>query len=338
MKNITLSIVVPTFNRAHLLNFLLQAIARDLSSWPEDVELIVVDNASTDDTGEVVGAFVKKGIPVKLVKNPVNVGMDRNLAACFGLATGKYFWQIGDDDIPFEGVVNYVLTICRTRYFGILHIGCAGFADGNQANILSSHIPDEVGVLTLNSKAMFRSVNVFLTFISANIVNRKAVLDCIPGFDHESEINTWLPQMAWMFGALRVCDIHLHISQPLFGALSGNTGGYRLVEVFGNNLAKITERHMADTLPNARRIMSNAALTRVIVTEIWAARRSGVRTNKFADENLKEALRCLYGDRPYFQLVISPILFSENLLFARVLFHLLHQFNRINQKLDYALL
>ena len=51
---VAISVVIPTRNRAHLLPDCLASLAAQVVSVP--FEVIVVDNASTDDTGAVVTA------------------------------------------------------------------------------------------------------------------------------------------------------------------------------------------------------------------------------------------------------------------------------------------
>ena len=333
-----LSIVIPTYNRAPLLKLLLNSIVRDLPDWPEDVELVVSDNASTDGTRGVVAEVAARGTPIRLVSNAENVGMDRNLAACFGLASGRYFWQIGDDDILFEGALTRVLAICRGPDFGILHLASEGFHEGDQARIFAIRAPAAPTVLKLDRTSLFRSINVFLTFISANVVNRAAVLKRFPGFDHTADLNTYLPQLAWIYAAVEASDKHLHIPAPLFGALTGNTGGYRLVEVFGVNLARITGRRLGAAIPRAESIMLNAALTRVIGNEIGALRKGGRQLNRFADEDTVAAMCRCFGKRFYFRALVGPMAFSSSRLGAAGLFLLLRFFNRVNRRLGYRLL
>lgn len=337
MSTPALSIVIPSFNRAHLLRILLQVMERDLSPWPNDVEVMVVDNASTDGTREMVLEFVGRGLPVQLVSNAQNIGMDRNLASCFSLARGKYLWQLGDDDLPLQGAVQQILTICRTQEFGILHMGCSSFVDGAQGEIFARAMAQNPTVRILDSRAMFRMANVFLTFISANIINRQAVLRHIPDFDGKAELGTWLPQLAWILGALRVADTHLLIRQPMFGALTGNTGGYRLVEVFGRNLANITERQLASSIPHARRIMCNASLICVIAGELWALRNRSAQFNAFSEEDLFASLRAVFGANLYFRLLVLPMLTSPRPV-GMVFHFLLRVLNRLNRQVGYRLL
>ncbi|WP_333693851.1 glycosyltransferase, partial [Phaeobacter italicus] len=57
MADIKLSICIPTFNRASYLRTLLASLAEDLHQLPWPVEVIVSDNASPDETAEVVAAM-----------------------------------------------------------------------------------------------------------------------------------------------------------------------------------------------------------------------------------------------------------------------------------------
>src|SRR5690606_9818491 len=63
-----------------------------------DLELIVVDNASTDATGEIARRYAAADPRVRYHRNPENVGAARNFALALELARGRYFkWAAYDD-------------------------------------------------------------------------------------------------------------------------------------------------------------------------------------------------------------------------------------------------
>lgn len=331
-----LAVTIPTYNRGGLLGVLLDSIARDFATWPDDLEVIVLDNASTDDTLEQVRRRIERGLPVRLITNQTNIGMDGNLAACFDATRAKYLWQIGDDEVLHQGACRYVLEFARQHDFGLLHLECVGFSNGQQPEQFARAIPNSVQARPLTSAEMFRQANINLTFISANVINRHAVRAAVPDFDPKVEMNTFLPQLAWIYGALRASTRHYHVRTPLFGALGGNTSGYRLVEVFGVNLQAITQRQLGAMLPRARRVMANAVLTRLLPGELAAlSRATATGGNRFEAEDLGRALDQAFGCSFYLRWCTKPLL-SPSARWRRLAFFGVRAFNKINRALNYV--
>ena len=88
------TIAIPTFNRSRYID---KAIESVLEQTYQDFELLVIDNASTDNTEDVVHSFVDKRI--RYVKNEKNIGIIGNWNKCVQLSSGKYLTILGDDDI-----------------------------------------------------------------------------------------------------------------------------------------------------------------------------------------------------------------------------------------------
>jgi abequosyltransferase len=108
-----LTVSIPTFNRAALLDEQLAWFSRAVTGREHVVELIVSDNASTDETPEVMarwaGAFASRGIPARFGRNGDNVGAIRNIASCIQRARGSHVWVVGDDDRVDDGALAFVL-------------------------------------------------------------------------------------------------------------------------------------------------------------------------------------------------------------------------------------
>jgi glycosyltransferase involved in cell wall biosynthesis len=93
-----LSFTIPTCNRAKYLDQLLGALLKQLHGESR-VELIVSDNASTDNTPAVVEAYRQQGLPIRYLRNQANHGPDFNILQCYEQAAGRYVWIFGDDDL-----------------------------------------------------------------------------------------------------------------------------------------------------------------------------------------------------------------------------------------------
>jgi glycosyltransferase involved in cell wall biosynthesis len=87
------SVGIPTFNRAH---YLPDAMASVLAQTYADIELIVSDNASTDDTVHVLERIRDPRIRVQ--RNEANLGLVANFNRCLELARGEYVVILGSDD------------------------------------------------------------------------------------------------------------------------------------------------------------------------------------------------------------------------------------------------
>ena len=103
-----LTIAVTTYNRAAWLSLSLPLLLERTGPYQDVVEVVVCDNASTDDTREVVSGFARHP-QLRYYRNQVNVGMLGNLGVSGGHARGRYVWLIGDDDLMIEGAIERVL-------------------------------------------------------------------------------------------------------------------------------------------------------------------------------------------------------------------------------------
>ena len=108
-----LSICIPTYNRARLLESALYALAPQVKRIGEAVELIVSDNFSPDDTATVVDNAQMWG-PIRYHRNDENLGAARNiLILCHELARGEFAWVLGDDDLVRPDGVSRVLEVLQ---------------------------------------------------------------------------------------------------------------------------------------------------------------------------------------------------------------------------------
>lgn len=106
----TLSICIPTFNRAELLASALGSLAPQVGELGGEVELVVSDNCSADHTREVVERARRQCPALRYHRNEENVGGVRNvLGLVRNLAVGEFCWLMGDDELVRDGGVRKVL-------------------------------------------------------------------------------------------------------------------------------------------------------------------------------------------------------------------------------------
>jgi glycosyltransferase involved in cell wall biosynthesis len=96
MDNPLVSILIPTYNRKDLV---LESLESAVNQTYKNIEVIVVDNNSTDGTFEVLKKFAALHSNVKVYKNEENIGPVRNWQRCLDYATGEYVKILWSDDL-----------------------------------------------------------------------------------------------------------------------------------------------------------------------------------------------------------------------------------------------
>ncbi len=118
LKDSTLVTVgIPTYNRA---DWLRESIRSVLSQDLADFRLVISDNASTDDTSEVVRSFGDDR--VEYVRARRNVGRIGNVNRLIDLAQTKYLVLLPDDDILYpDHLSSTVALLERSATTGLVH-------------------------------------------------------------------------------------------------------------------------------------------------------------------------------------------------------------------------
>jgi glycosyltransferase involved in cell wall biosynthesis len=93
-KEPLVSVCIPTYNAENTVVSTVQSI---LKQTYQNLEIVLVDNASTDDTLAILSQFNDHRI--KIYKNSKNIGAEKNWSRCIELASGKYIAIFHADDL-----------------------------------------------------------------------------------------------------------------------------------------------------------------------------------------------------------------------------------------------
>jgi glycosyltransferase involved in cell wall biosynthesis len=98
-----LTVAALTYNRSQMLRQTLDSIlAQDFP----DFQVIVLDNASTDDTSQVVQSYVERDARVRHERNVNNIGIMRNWNRAFAMNRSPFICVFHDDDIMLPGFLS----------------------------------------------------------------------------------------------------------------------------------------------------------------------------------------------------------------------------------------
>ena len=141
-ENIKLSIAIPTYNGAKYIREALDSIIAQLDDIDEEPEIVISDNASTDETPEVIREYQKKYPFIKYFRNEKNMGLDRNLDLIFKRAKGEYVWLLSDDDTLKEKSIPIFLDkLNKYKNPSVLFLNYSE-CDVNMNERLQRHRPD----------------------------------------------------------------------------------------------------------------------------------------------------------------------------------------------------
>lgn len=130
------SIIIPTYNRSHLLGSTLNSIiAQTYGSW----ECIIVDDGSTDHTEELLTFYCNRDPRIKFVKRPSELKKGANSCRNYGFkqSKGEYIQWFDSDDLMFPTFLQDKVHVLDTKPVDFVISKAVNFQDPNPSNIIS---------------------------------------------------------------------------------------------------------------------------------------------------------------------------------------------------------
>lgn len=100
------SICIPTYNHANVVG---DALRSAMAQTYGSVEILVLDNASADNTSQMVAEVAGRDARVRYIRNESNLGMVGNFSACISAARGKYIKFLCADDLLTPDCVSMMV-------------------------------------------------------------------------------------------------------------------------------------------------------------------------------------------------------------------------------------
>lgn len=189
------SICIPTYNNARFLRECLDSIVNQTYT---NKEIIVSDNASTDEIEKIAKEYVKK-YKVKYYKNEKNIGAEANFNRCIELAKGEFIAIYHSDDLYMPDMVQKQVQVFQDN----LSIG-AVFTMANHINDCGKLIGEDKLPVELKYKSCFYFPEIFLSVLENGnflvcpsvIVKGKIYKELVPfnkkRFKTSADLDMWL--------------------------------------------------------------------------------------------------------------------------------------------------
>ena len=169
-----ISVCIPTYNRAPLLMLAIESVLREFAH--QNSEIIVSDNASGDQTPELVQLLAQQSGNIKYYRNKTNIGLDDNVVRCIELARADYVFLFSDDDVLLPGAGACILDAIRRHSPAFVYVNHAGFLEDEDPDAVfrRGSSPDKPDVVYENGFLLIRDA--LLEHNSAMVFRRDEVI------------------------------------------------------------------------------------------------------------------------------------------------------------------
>ncbi len=165
-----LSICIATYNRAGYIGETLESI---ISQVTEEVEIVVVDGASTDSTRAVVERYADACKQIRYIRLPIKGGVDQDYCKAVEYAQGEMCWLFPDDDLLKPDAIRTVLKEAKKGYSLIVVNAQAMNKDFSKLifNKVLKMNNDEIFSAS-ELEPLFRRAILYISFIGCVVINR----------------------------------------------------------------------------------------------------------------------------------------------------------------------
>lgn len=195
-----LTICIPTYNRAYFLEEVLASLCVQFNEdILKQVNIVISDNASPDNTTEIAEKYVSKYPEnIQYFRNPENIGWIKNVIKVTDYARGKYMWLLADDDcatgFSLASIIEIIeknefdLMLCRAQFFEKLPVTVAQKANGFESFDGMKAFAEYL----YQKDVPYANLNSYFSFYSIIIVRRELFQTSAPKLSHEFE-RTYFP-------------------------------------------------------------------------------------------------------------------------------------------------
>lgn len=104
-----LSICIPTYNFGKYIDKTIQSIIKQKDFLSGDIEIIIGDGGSDDDTYEIIRPFLKRFKVIKYINFKKKSGVDKDIIKTVQFSSGKYCWLFSADDVMTSNSIKHVI-------------------------------------------------------------------------------------------------------------------------------------------------------------------------------------------------------------------------------------
>jgi len=182
-----ISVVILTYNGA---GYIKKAVESVRSQSYQNIEIVIVDDGSTDETPEIISEFSKKDSRIIILTNRTNLGFVKSLNKGVKKAQSKYIARLDDDDIWCDSkkIEKQVEFLEKDKDYVLVGGGMIKTNEKNR-EIARYLFPEK-------DKDIRKSILVENLFIHSAVLFRKDAWEKVGGYDEQfgffADMDLWL--------------------------------------------------------------------------------------------------------------------------------------------------
>ena len=314
---IKLSVCIPTYNHGALIG---EAIESIISQATDEVEIVISDNGSSDNTEQIVRKYQQQFPHLTYFRGEKNVGFDRNVLNVIDLAKGEYCWLMSSDDRAEPGALPHILSQLD-RYPGLCgaSVNQTMYTPDMRTMLTGAPVADgrlSTDYLFSDADTCFSLLGLYFGYMSGQIVNR-AVWNQVVNMENLDPYCTGFIHVYMIGSMLKQNPAWLYIHKPCAGYRSGNDSLVQEVGIYGRQV--IAHTHFEALL---RELFGRGGATynSVLHMALVQYMRGDLAYFKSHGASLGLQLKLFalylqfYWRFPYFWLKVCPIFLIPNIL------------------------
>jgi glycosyltransferase involved in cell wall biosynthesis len=280
------------------------------------VEVIVSDNASTDVTKALVEDFLQRGMKLRYVRNEVNVGGDENIRRCYAMASGKYTWVFGDDDVIAPGALTTILSLLSAGEYDLVFLASYPFPGDATDTLPKRRWWLDAYNVTSDPLRFVDLVDTHsdLMFITSMIINRERAQESVVA-DNSRYVANNIIQLSWILPVLKNMRRGLYVDAQLVGIATLNAaGGYDAGHYFGLRFKAALDCWLDTESALSKRLINNHLTMWVTPWLDWMWNIENMSRDKIDVVDPHQNLLPIFGSNPRYWTCVYPMIVLPELL------------------------
>ena len=193
-QNIKVSVIIPVFNTEKYLE---EAIGSIVNQTLREIEIIVVNDCSTDNSAQILERFAQQDSRIKILTHEKNKGQSVARNTGMGIMKGEYLYFFDSDDVLESDCLRLCYEKSKTENLDFLFFDAVTFYDFKsnvkfnyqRTSDLEPKIYSGTEILRILLKKRNHKDTVWLNFIKASYL-KSLKLSFIPNINYEDVLFT----------------------------------------------------------------------------------------------------------------------------------------------------